>query len=825
VKRPVVWVGLALGAGTYGAALGLCPGAVLPALLCVAGLALTIPMRRQASLRLVSILIAFAAVGALVWNLRHFGPPGDPLSRYSTARPERRYLLEGRVRRPNLHLAGAGYTSFLLDVDRVGVGGSTPVPLCGGLLVRWIEPGRPVYTDERVRVQGALKHTLGHVNPGIQDFEDYLRRRGIHSAVRVRGPEAVERTASGRWWRPGYWASRLRDLEARRLARAVPDSALPFVLTVWLGGRGQIQDQEYQVYVDSGTAHILAVSGIHIGIVFISVSFLLRLVIRNRRARTALTMGAVLLFALVAGARVSSLRAAIMIAFYLLADFFDREPDSPTALGIAGMLFLLVNPENLFDRAFLLSFSSLASILIFRGRINAILGSAPRFLRDGLISLFARVSPDLRDDRVTPFAPVPRGLQEGLAMTLSVQILPLPLAVHFFHVLPLVAPLVNLVVVPLLTVTLWLSFFTTLCALVSADIAMLFGHALAPIVALIRTVTELAAAAPAGHLRVVSPTAIAMVAYWGVVALLAGAVAAQARRRLWLAGAVALAGLAWLCWRPLDPEPAVVFLDVGHGDAIFIRTPGGDTVLVDGGDASEYVDMGARVVGPFLWSHQVDHLDYVILSHPDRDHIGGLFHVLDRSSVGCLILGPRDVGHPAEHALLERCVEHHIPVHRVRRGDRLNLAGATLDVLHPPENWPENSTVNDASLVLRLCWPGLEVLLTGDIEAQAEAALAPAIGHTAILKVPHHGSRTSSSPAFIDAVRPRVCIISTGGTHGRESVDPFVLRNYGMRGSTVLRTDLAGGITITLENGVPTFHSARSQRHYPVPSGFPMPAY
>jgi len=637
-----------------------------------------------------------------LWHVRHAGPPGDPLSRYSMAEPKRPYVLEGRVRRPDL--PGGDYTQFLLDVDQVRLDGHL-IALAGGVRVSWSDPGQAVYADDRVRVRGVPDQALGRVNPGIQDYEDFLRRRGVHSTVKIRGPDAVERIAPGRWWRPSHWASRLRAFEASRLRRAIPASARALAFTIWLGDRRGMRASEYQSYVTSGTAHILAVSGVHMGVVFISVSFLLRFLVRNRRVRAGLTIGAVLLFALVAGARVSALRAATMIALYLLADLFDREPDAPNALGLAGILFLLVNPEVLFDRAFLLSFSSVASILLFREPVSTVLASAPRMVRDGLAAVSARLRRGLPDAGVPSSDPVPRGVHGGLATPLAVQILPLPLAVHFFHVLPLVGPLANLIVVPLLTAALWLCFLTTLCAVVSTDVATLFGHALAVVVDVIHALVRVAAAAPGGHTRLASPTTVAMAAYWGMVASVTIAVRVPTqRRRRWVAGAVVLAAVAALSWRPWHPPSEVVFLDVGHGDAAFIRTPGGDTVLIDGGDANDRVDMGARVVAPFLWSRHVDRIDYVILSHPDQDHIGGLAYILDQFPVGQLLLGPADTGRRAEWALLEQCADKGIPVRRVARGTTLHLAGAALDILHPPVGCRSATT----SMTPRWCagWSG-----------------------------------------------------------------------------------------------------------------------
>ncbi|HIJ65519.1 MAG TPA: DNA internalization-related competence protein ComEC/Rec2 [Candidatus Hydrogenedentes bacterium] len=782
MKRPVVWVAAALAAGIWAAATGLVPGAAAPISLCFAALVVLFVRRHRSASQRVGLALSFFAAGALLWNGRHAGPPGDALSRYSAGHPDAAFVLEGRVRRPDLLLAGASYTRFVLDVDLVRVDGKS-FPLRGSVFVRWTDPSGPVFSDERVRVAGTLDPALGRVNPGVESIEDYLRRRGVHTAIRLRGPEAVDRVAPGRRWSASHWVSRLRRIEADRLRRCVPETVLEFVLCVWLGDRTEMTSEEYARYVVSGTAHILSVSGVHAGIIYVSGRMLLGFVLRNRRLRAVVTMLFVFVFALVAGARVATLRAAIMIALYLMADLFEREPDAPTALSLSGILFLLHTPDILFDPGAQLSFASIGSILVFREAISVFLERLPRLLRD------------------------------GLATTLAVQILPFPLAIHRFHILPLAAPLANLAVVPLLTVTLWLCLLTTACSLVVPPAAPLFGHALVPVVYSIRGVVAFVAHVRGSHLYLVSPTVLAMLCYWATVAFGYRALAAL-RPKPWAIGAALVLAATWICWRPFSPRPEVVFLDVGHGDAAFIRSPEGTTVLIDGGDSIEYIEAGRRVVAPFLWASHVSHLDYVVMTHPDRDHGGGLAYVIDHFTVGRVILNPLATDQRVEEEILARCAERRIPVQRMAKGDTIPIAGGTLEVLHPPSTWPPTSPNNDASLVLRLDWPGMDVLFTGDIEVEAETAVVSTDCRATVLKAPHHGSRTSSSQRFIDCVMPRHCVVSTGGYGGRQAVSDAVIDRYEHRGVAVWRTDRLGAISLRQRDGNLDIYGERQRRGY-----------
>ncbi len=722
----------------------------------------------------------------MLWSARHAAPFGDALA-FDAARrtASTLYTLEGTVERPDILLPGGDYMQFTLRVDGVTVEHVQPA-LSGGVLVRWSEPGFALYSGDRIQIVGPLELDISRVNPGIGGVEDHYRRRGVHSALRLRGENAVERIEAGSSFSPSYWASRLRSALATRLTAAVPQESVPFMLTVWLGDRRRMTDTTYTKFLESGTAHILAVSGIHLGIVFMTDSYVLRVFVPQRRMRTYIIMAIVLLFALMAGARVSSLRAAIMIALYLAGDLFDREPDTPTALSLAAILFTLHDPDAILGPGFQLSFLSIASILVF---------SAP--LHDRLLWM-------------------PPMIREAVATTLSVQILPLPVAIKVFHVVPFAGVLLNLLVVPLLTIVLWLSFLTSAAAFVFAPVATLFGHALHPFIMIILWLVNSVSELGASHRYLPAPTSPALAFYTCTAGLLLASLLAQRNRLAWAAAAACTLVVTIALWKPLRPEAEITFLDVGHGDAAFVRSPGGSTLLIDTGDRSGFVDMGRRVVGPYLWSRGVSRLDALLVSHPDRDHIGGAKYVLDHFRVGVVFLGPHDSGAREERELLQKCELMNVPVKRLARGDTIKLREAELEVLHPPKEWPSSLPSNESSLTVRVVWPGLSALFPGDAEAAAEGALVQNNSTAQILKVPHHGSRTSSSQLFIDAVRPGIAIVSIG-RRGRSSVlSPDVVRRYQQSGATVFRTDVSGGIRITIRDGRIVVHSARADRGYPM---------
>lgn len=728
----------------------------------------------------IPIALVFLIAGAAVEINQRPARQGDELSHHNRQHPEFIYQIEGVVTDAPIYTPDLEYMAVRLQVDRVeGIGGV--LALRGNIVVRWSDPTRSLYPGERIRVQGQLDPVLGETNIGVGGAEDFYRILGYHSALRTRGEALV--WLSSPTWNLNYWAARLRQWQAEIFARTAPADVQVFLRAVWLGDRATYGEEAYRPYLETGTAHILSVSGVHVGIVYLSLHWALRSIIQNRKRRNGVILAFVILFTLMTGARPPILRAAIMIGLYLWAELLDREPDAPTALSIAAILFLAVNPGLLGDTAFVLSFGSLASILVFSEAISHRLTAVPLLFRT------------------------------NVATSIGVSILPLPLAAHFFHLVPLVGALCNLLVIPLLTGVLWLCMVVLLIAPISTTVASLFGHAAAPPIYLIEWIAIYFAKLPMAFITVTSPTIIAGLLYMAAAIGLARLFFEPERARRWATFTVTAALLSWVLWRPLFPPATLDFLDVGHGDAGFIRTPGGTTLLVDAGNKSDYVDMGARVVAPWLLAQGIDHLDYLVVTHSDRDHIGGVISVLKKIDVDEVVLWPKASTNEMEVGLLEECRLRDIPVRRVQAGESLQAQGASIAVLHPALNTTVPG-VNNQSVVLRVEWPGLSALFSGDIEEEAEREILSRLKPVDILKVPHHGSHTSSSTDFLDALSPRIAVVSTRASSRREAMGRVVIPRYKARPIALYRTDYLGGIQIRQQGGALVVRSARKLRGY-----------
>jgi competence protein ComEC len=756
--------------------------------LVVIGILLAFVTQFSVGWRNTTVLCMFIGVGGLLWIVRYAGPPGDSISTMAIAKnPSVEFTITGKVIRPDIYLPESEYTQCILQVARV----DSIDRQSGRILIRWLDPQFPLNHGDLIQVQGLINTSMGKVNPNSAGVEGYYRRHDVHSVLQLKGGESILRLETSPWYSVPGWASRFRNHVASRLQQVVPAKALPFVLTVWLGDRRSIDDTTYTQFMESGTAHILAVSGVHIGIIYVSLAFILQLFLPSNRSKTILIMVMVFLFAFIAGARISSLRAALMIGLYLTAELWDRESDAPSTLGLSAVLFLVHRPAILFDPGFQLSYLSISSLMLFRPVFSERLQRVPFWFR------------------------------ENIATTMSVQLLPWPVVISQFHIYPLYGLLANLIVIPLLSATLWLAFLTSFFALLGIPLASVFAQTLGLLTYWILGFTEWVANLPGAIHYFTSPTSLAIIFYWVLLILCLKTVTASNWNRRTVGLIVFLLALIPLTWTPRQNRSEITFLDVGHGDSTFIQTSNGHRFLIDSGDKNPFYDAGKRDVAPFLWNNHIGHLDGVLLTHSDRDHIGGLEYLIGKIDIGRVYLSTPDSQSPLEDRILDKCRAYGIPIERVSAGDRIVLGNASLEVVHPPPRLPDDTSDNNRSIVCRMDLDGVTFLFTGDIEEETEKLLLERNIQADILKVPHHGSTTSSTAEFIQAVRPTVAVISVGQRRRYDSVKEAILERYDAENITLFRTDIEGGRRILPKNGRITSQSSRELHGFPLRKNVP----
>jgi competence protein ComEC len=535
------------------------------------------------------------------------------------------------------------------------------------------------------------------------------------------------------------------------MREALPPTSAALLSGLLLGDRIDLPADVDAAFRRAGVYHVLAVSGFNVALIASTVWALLTLARAPRRVAALGAIVTVVGFAAVVGPEPSVVRATIMAVLVLSALLLEREASVLNGLALAAIAILAVRPVDLGDPGFQLSFAATAGLVLVGGPPRA--GS----------SRLARI----------------RGwIIAALVTSAGAQLAVLPITLAHFNQVSTIGVIANLAVVPLAGVATVLGLVAVVAGGVSATLAAWLYSGVWPVLLLLRGAVALAAAVPGAVLHLPAPGPLAIVGY--VAALALGLAARHLRRaqrvlarRLALgAGALALASALLALWpilRPADGRLRVTVLDVGQGDAIVVEGPDGRVLLVDAGAGGPYrLDAGERVVAPFLWNRGILRLAAAVVTHPDIDHAGGmptireLFAIDDRWD-GATGLAP------------------------------LRLGGASVTPLATAA-----AGRNDAARVLRIDFGHASILLASDIEAAGEHALVSSgapLGAVA-LKVPHHGSRTSSGPELLAAVRPSVALISVGARNSYGHPDASVLARLAAAGSDVYRTDRDGALLL-----------------------------
>ena len=615
---------------------------------------------------------------------------------------------------------------------------------------------------DRLRLEGPLT-----APPELDDFDypAYLARQGIGSVMSFPTVTIVDED-KGERLRTALFGTR-RSLHAS-LGRSTPEPAASLGQALLLGMRDTIPDAVLDDFRNTGTSHLLAISGLHVGILMALVLPISARVFGRRRSLYLIVpLVAVWSYAVLAGLSPSVVRASIMGTVYLAALGLGRPKSILPALGLAATVMVALSPNILWSVSFQLSFAAMAGIAALADPISRKL--------QGLLGVF--------DGEVTATHLPIRALAGAVGTSAAAILATLPLTAFYFQQVSLVGLPTTLVTLPMLPFALVFHTLAAVLGLVFQPLGAAFGWLAWCATTYIVQVVNLAAKLPIASFETGRIAPVLVLGYYGVGAAwfithrggvfldlarsLEPPVVTRARFSLtkWLAvPAVLVAALIWTA--ALSDEGGrlqVVFADVGNGDSVLIISPSGRQVLVDGGPEAQDATRLLGSAMPF-WDRSVD---VVVLTHGHADHLTGLLDVLRRYDVGQIVEREAEYTTPDYLSWRHAVGNEGAVVTQVQAGEVIDLGdGATIEVLHPPETLMvgTNSDLNNASIVLRVVYGDVSFLLTGDIfnEAEREMLSRRVDVRSTVLKVPHHGSRTSSSPEFIEQVGPSVAVISVG---------------------------------------------------------------
>ena len=793
--RPAVPVALILIAGIL---LGdRLPGYPLVAFagLMLAVIRLLICLRHARSAWLSPLVVVLAAgyLSMVPWRTPNYG--ANHLARYLDG-----YYWQVHATAVEPSQIRLGRTRTVVAVKTLGRGQSQQ-PVSGRLRLT-IMGETTLLPGDRIRFAARLRPFRNFRNPGSFDYAGHMAARRIHGSAWVRLERLeCQGVSHEQMVRRMLFALRQRLGDLIDSCGGVHDPDARTVLKALVfGDRSEIDPGLRERFNRAGVGHVLAISGLHVGIVAVVAFWAFRWMFNRvsallwrgwgRTWAAGATLVPVATYAVLAGLSPSTQRAGIMVAVFLVSIMVGRSREIVNTLAVAALIILAVFPPALFSVAFQLSFASVLAI------VYGISKTVPP--EDGTRSWPTRVG-----RRLVVFVWV-----SVLAIAGT-----MPLTLYHFNQTSMVGILANLVVVPLAGfVAVPLGLTSALLALVGRGPSMaVFSMALFPLDLTLGLVNGLSGLSFAA-VKTVTPSMFEMVLYYLAAWCLLNL--RQRRFVVWVLAAVLVAavadGLYWGHQRFWHRDLRVAAIDVGQGGATLIELPGGKVVLMDGGGFADNrrFDVGERIVAPFLWRRKIGRVDILVLSHPNADHLNGLIYIARHFGVGELWTNG-DVNTTVGYgALMDVCRQAGVTVRRVHAASApAQFGDASLSILHPPPGFFDASAKrgieidqdlrNGGSLVLKASFGDTAFLITGDITTPAERLM---VRHqatrldTTVLFAPHHGSRTSSSPELIRATRPAVVVISAGAGNRFGFPHDEVTARYRATGATILCTCTHGAV-------------------------------
>lgn len=742
---------------------------------------------------------------------------------------------------------GLGYEIELSGVEFEG----KLLPTQGGLRLGFAIHGDQalppeLHAGDRVAVLTEAKRPQVFKDEGAFDLQTYLAQQGIHLTATLRAPRLIERISSPAPT-PRTRLARVRRHLRDELDGLFPDApqAAGVLRAMLLGDRSFVDRAESTDFQKTGVFHVLVIAGLHVG----ALAFALYWICRKLRLaplwRALFTLTLLLSYVAVVEQRAPVLRATLMAAIVVLGGFFFRRLDLLNSAALAAMILLVANPLALRNSSFQLSFLAIGCIAglaapwlekTVQPYVRALRGwrevtrdaaHEPRAaqFRIDLRSVARWISSRLPQRLGKPAEDsLAYGLfftfrvWELLVITLVLQVGMLPLMARDFHRITLSSPVVNLAAVPMTGIMVPMGFLALATGLFWQPLGKIFAVPLAWLTELLLSIVQWFAHFSGWSYRIPGPPLWLVVTFFGAAIFLAAIMRSQQSQghklawsmfAAWAACALAVAVFPFGAqWSRGKLEVSV--LDVGQGDALFVVSPGGKTMLIDGGgafggfpgrEAHQGVDPGEEAVSPYLWSRGFKELDVLALTHAHQDHLGGLTAVLENFQVGKLWIG-REVSTAALARLEGLAREKKIPIEHELRGKTFSWDGVEGEFLWPEVSSREiaPSAKNDDSLVLHLRYGNQSLLLPGDAEKESERTILAENNanklRADVLKIGHHGSKNSTMPEFLASVQPRIGIISLGESNPYGHPSPELLERLENAGVRTYRTDRDGAVHV-----------------------------
>lgn len=612
------------------------------------------------------------------------------------------------------------------------------------------------------------------------DYKNYLKINKIYGIIRVDLYTNIIIKHQKNLSNFKLLIHKIREKLKQNIQELLTKETYALGIGILIGDNSRIDEQIVEDFKNSNLSHMLAVSGAHINYVVLTVSILFTKKRAGIKAQRVVTIMMMLFFMELTQMTSSVVRAGISCIIYMLASLLYSKADVINAMAISTLLILLNNPFKLFDIGFQLSYAGTLGIILFCKLINIPLkNKLLKYLKDSII------------------------------ISISANIFIIPIMMYQFNTISLTFILSNLLAGPLLGISIILEIIVLLISFMSIDIAAIPAKVLNILLILIINIANWFSNIEISKIYVITPPIISIVAYY----LICAAIILKKKNRKIIV--IIMLTVLIINLFPTPKKLRINFIDVGQGDSTLIRTETNKVILIDSGGstASSSFDVGNKVLLPYLLDRRIKKIDFIIVSHFDADHCQAFETVIDNINVRKVVVCKQSMITQEYLNIINKCKKKNIKIIVVERGDKLKIDKRTeFEILHPGERFLDDGKggLNANAIVCKMNYKLnngkiFSILFTGDIEVEAEKELEQVYGKKLkadILKIAHHGSKTSSREEFIKLVSPKIALIGVGENNKFGHPADITLERLEKENVKVYRTDQMGEVSITInKNG------------------------
>lgn len=611
-------------------------------------------------------------------------------------------------------------------------------------------------------IEGEFKQPEEARNYKGYNYKQYLKTKKIIGTVELEKAKILKSSN-------GSFIHNIQKYIKDTINGTLTDEEGNLLLAILLGDKDKLSEDIQESFKTSNLSHMLAVSGAHVSYIILGLTYVLQNSIIGKKNGKIVCIIFLLAFMAITNFTPSVTRACIMAILTLLSSIIYRKSDVYTNISVAALITLIFNPYSLLDLGFQLSYGGTIGIIIF----------------------IKRIQEKKSNSKVINY------IKQMALVSIYANIIIIPIMMYHFNTVSFTFIISNIMASPILGIIVITGFLFIITSITVKPLTRLIAIFIKPILSILIKISQICSKLPFSNILVVTPYMFNVISYYAII-LYCIKSKKNNKCKIIICLLIVLILINFIIY--IYPQKLrIFFIDVGQGDSTLIITPDKKTVLIDGGGSDSF-DVGEKVLLQYLLDRRILKVDYVLISHFDTDHATGVAQILGKIDVSSIILTRQLEENDIYRHILSIAKEKKIKLIYVKEGDVLKIGGIKISIIHPENKLMINNPMNNNSIVCKVEYNSFSMLLTGDIEMEAEELiLRKNINLKAdVLKVAHHGSKTSTTGEFLKAINPKVALIGVGKNNNFGHPSNEVIQRLKENGTRIYRTDENGEISITV---------------------------